>query len=569
MIRSQRLLWLFTAGALLFYFRYVFRFAQDVPFWDDYDAILLALSTLHDSGDWARYLFQPHNEHVVLWVRLAAWLQLLLFGEVNFRHLIVLGNLFIAGIFMLWCLVIAQSFKAAANSQQAAPTQMAGIALIGALLLFSIAYWESNLWAMAALSNFPVLFFALAALLVFHHGDNDRTLFGAALLCVLAALSQANGLFVFAVIGLRLVQMRKWARALLWGILSVAAFACYISLRHMNPPAAAKYSASVWEVLLFFLRFLGSFIPHLHAALWLGVLILALLVLAVVCRRREQTPVLHSILLFLFITAAVTAYSRVSDWAEGALASRYSINSALLMMAVVCLYAHWIVASRIRLLVLVLLAAAANVTDYEYMRTRFVQRYVESEKLLEPSLSCARHFSYPDQGRAREIYQRAEQLGIYSAKLKLGAPCEMLKLELVEGVRPTPLASGTGGMIDGWKVDGYRLTVHGWLGLRNLDARPQLLVAVPNLPFRTSLQRVQRNDVAVGMRSTDYLNSGFSLVMDFASDEQVQAAIKGSCLAFSSVRLQSVILLPAADHHCDGYLTGAPPAAISSRPATP
>lgn len=556
MIRSERLLWLLTAGAILFYFRYVYRFALDVPFWDDYDAVLLSLSTLHESGDWLRYLLKPHNEHVIFWVRLAAWLQVLVQGEVNFRQLIMLGNGFIVGLFALWWLIIVQSLRGATSDTLPLAYRQAGIALVSALLLFTIAYWESNLWAMAALSNFPVLFFAIAAFLVYHRNDSTACFLGAALLCVCAALGQANGLFAFVVIGLHLVLARQWRRVLLWAAFSVAAFAAYIALRQWTPIHAVRYPASLLEIGLFFVRFVGSFIPHLYGALALGLAILALLGTAYALRRRELTPVLQSVVLFLLITAAITAYSRVSAWAEGAMASRYAINALLLMLAVLCAYAHSLSASKQRLAAVIVLAAAINITDYANMRMKFVWRYVESEKMQDPGMSCDKYFTYPDQDRGREIYQQSEQLGIYHVKMKPGPQCEAWGLDVAAGVKIVPLAAGYGGKVATWEVNGRRLVASGWLDLHDFDVAPKLLVSVPNMPLNFTVRRMLREDVAVSQQGADDRYGGFRLVMDFANVALAQKAGASACLAFTSTQLAAIMLLPIPYHRCDMYLIG-------------
>jgi len=558
MVRSKQWLWLGTSCACALYFFYLYRFAVDLPFWDDYDAILGALSTLRDSHDWQQYLFHPHNEHVIFWVRLLAWVQLAVTGEVDFRQLILLGNLFVPGILLIWYQVVKQSLltQAPANGLEVNWTFICAVCM---LLLLSITYWESSLWAMAALSNFPVLFFSLAALLLFHRNDSAAALAGTAVLAVFAALSQANGLFVFVVIGLRLLLSRNWMRTTLWAVLSLAVLACYLSLRQGSATAAAS-KASALQMFLFLVRFFGSFIADLHVALALGLLLTALIAAALICRRKEHTPLLGSILLFLLITAVATCYTRASNWAEGALASRYAINSALIIMSAICLYAQWFSAARLRLLLALGLAAVVNVAAYESLHYRVIARFAQLEQTTLPDLSCARHFVYPDQEWADQIYQRAVLQGIYHIRLKPGTKCEDLKLELAQGVKPSPLAKALGGHIDSWQEDGGRITATGWLRIGVADTHPQLLAALPDLPIKSRLVRVLREDVAVRY-GNNLRVSGFSLTMDFATSQQAQDAAKSACLAFSSDQTQGIVLLRGGDAHCDGFLIKAAPAA--------
>jgi len=84
----------------------VLRHACNLPFVDDYAVVLGFLSRLREGSGWLQSLdlfWHQHNEHRILLTRLVAVIQSQLAGSVNFRILIVLGNLGWLGSAFLLC----------------------------------------------------------------------------------------------------------------------------------------------------------------------------------------------------------------------------------------------------------------------------------------------------------------------------------------------------------------------------------------------------------------------------------------------------------------------------------
>lgn len=76
------------------YFYYLNLHAVDVPYIDDYDAILGYLLTYEKASAWTKFksLLLPHSEHIIIMTRIAGWLSYELTGHVSFRGIILAGN---------------------------------------------------------------------------------------------------------------------------------------------------------------------------------------------------------------------------------------------------------------------------------------------------------------------------------------------------------------------------------------------------------------------------------------------------------------------------------------------
>ena len=84
-------------GATLYvawYFYYVAHYSVDIPYLDDYDAILDYLLKFREAtgGEKLRSIFLPHNEHIISMTRLVSWVDYGLTGQINIAALVLLGN---------------------------------------------------------------------------------------------------------------------------------------------------------------------------------------------------------------------------------------------------------------------------------------------------------------------------------------------------------------------------------------------------------------------------------------------------------------------------------------------
>ncbi|PMD99502.1 hypothetical protein BWI97_00675 [Siphonobacter sp. BAB-5405] len=196
------------------YFLWVIRFAVNVPQLDDFHAILASTQlireapTIKEAFGWSIAL---HNEHRIGYTR---WVSLVAYacGPINFRSIILWGNLALLGILGLFY----RSFQSTALPLF--------YFLPVPFLLFQLQYFENTFFAMAALQNLGVWCWAGWSLWWLISPDltgvSDQPgrgwirFAGSLSMALLATFTSGNGLFVWP-LGLVLLVMQRKRRQLI------------------------------------------------------------------------------------------------------------------------------------------------------------------------------------------------------------------------------------------------------------------------------------------------------------------------------------------------------------------
>ncbi|ADB38562.1 hypothetical protein Slin_2544 [Spirosoma linguale DSM 74] len=186
-------------GLPILFFAFVWQYyAVNIPKWDDHALrAFLFYSDQEPTLTGKIYqLFRQHNEHRIVYDRLITRLDYSLFGKLNFVHLMLVGNLSLVGLLLVFVAALRRSMPGRTTALYALPIS---------LLLFNLSQWENMYWGMAALQNFSVVLWVLAA---FYFLSYTR-LWGLALVsATLATLTSGNGLIVwpigFVILALRL-----------------------------------------------------------------------------------------------------------------------------------------------------------------------------------------------------------------------------------------------------------------------------------------------------------------------------------------------------------------------------
>ena len=209
--RRKLIPFLLLSAVPIFLFFYVFfQFISNIPFQDDYDALLEPVTKFvqMSSFSWAEFvkiIWTQDDERRIVVDRLVAILSYSLVGTLDLRLQAFLGLLFLLGIFYLFCRIIR-----GANLP-------ASLVLICALLLFHIQYYETIFWAMIPLQHVVVYFFALLSFYHLYSTKNTRLIL-ALFTAILAILSDVSGTFVLPAGLLLLGLQRRWRDAILWAL---------------------------------------------------------------------------------------------------------------------------------------------------------------------------------------------------------------------------------------------------------------------------------------------------------------------------------------------------------------
>lgn len=211
------------------YYKVIYENAYNFPVEDDFNSALSFISDFAfgnlSVGEKLKLIFSQYNEHRIVFDRLIFLADYGLFSELNFRHLILIGNL---SLVLIWVLFYKASF------QQCSLFQKLIYLLPATYSIFLFQYWELSTWSMAALQNLYVIPFAMLSL--YKLNKASRTDF--ALACaaaVLATYTSGNGLFTFIAGVPLLFFTNSYRRLAVWLIVAAVAIAFYF-WGYIRPP---------------------------------------------------------------------------------------------------------------------------------------------------------------------------------------------------------------------------------------------------------------------------------------------------------------------------------------------
>lgn len=204
--------WIFALSALpiLVFFFTFFRYAANIPFQDDYDALLEPVLKFIQQRPltWSEFVtivWTQDDERRIVLDRVVAIGEYLLTGTLNLRLHMFLGLLSLPGILYIVYTVIRDAKIPAVWL------------LISALLLFHIQYYEAIFWPMIPLQHIIVYFFAMLSAYYLYSARLIH--FSTAILAaVLAILSDVSGTFVLPAGLLLLVLQHRWKHAVIWSL---------------------------------------------------------------------------------------------------------------------------------------------------------------------------------------------------------------------------------------------------------------------------------------------------------------------------------------------------------------
>jgi hypothetical protein len=217
------LLGLLLLVLLAAHYNFVSRFALDFPIADDGSDILLSTLDAHkaqSAGEVLRVIFRQHTAHITAFNKSVAMSYHLLFGELNFRHLIFFGNslVVLTAMFLIYLLRGSREFHLAAA--------------IVLLIVLHPRSWASHQWAITSLSNFGVWVFGFSSLyLALHRPDLRRYAATAILLASCASFTLGNGLLTLPLLAvIFLLRCETPQDKLTWAALCLVLTAVYFQL---------------------------------------------------------------------------------------------------------------------------------------------------------------------------------------------------------------------------------------------------------------------------------------------------------------------------------------------------
>jgi hypothetical protein len=328
------------------YFRLVFENAVNVPFQDDYDTGLKYLIdyTFHGATlpEKLRLIYSQHNEHRIVLNRIACLTDYALFGQLDFRHLVLFGN---AALLFVLSLLFQASFT------QVRLPQKLFYFLPVPFFLFQAQFWEFGVWATTAVSHLYVLVFALLSFYAINRSTNRPAWFvSSCVAAVVATYTIGNGLFTFLAVAPGLLLIRRYRLLGIWiavGAITVGLYFWGYKKPGDDSPLFAVIFQSPSKFFDFFLALTGSgFSTEPADAILAGKLILALflglLIWGVYTKRLTANLTVLLLLTFICITCLAVAAARSKFGVTLARQPRYATLPVMLLIGLYLLGAEMV-----------------------------------------------------------------------------------------------------------------------------------------------------------------------------------------------------------------------------------
>ena len=321
-------------------------FSVDVPLIDDYDAVL-------------RYLVQPfperllhladfNSEHRIFTARIVFECIYQALGHFDFRACMTIGAIFLLGYGILFYYLLPF------DASDGACSRLERWYFVPAIwLVVSVLNNDNICWAMTSVSNVPVHFWALLSILLFAKRRSAFCIVIGIACAVLATFSTGCGMAVWGALAFLLIHewllvKGGWStafrerRTLLYGsrkvflVVLLSGITSVVLYLQGLGTVASKESTTIWNMLLFFLSFLGGVIPYFGLSIMVGLIVLCVLILMLVeLPRIKNTAAMAFVFYLVMCVCAATPFRsfRVMSAIEG----RYRIISVSIVVVLLLL----------------------------------------------------------------------------------------------------------------------------------------------------------------------------------------------------------------------------------------
>ena len=348
MVRSSFLKYIYVMFILLpvaVFFWLLCRYSLNIPYSDDVELILNFLnyySGVSGFNEKITAIFWQFNEHRLVINKLFVLCYHYLFGAVNIRMLIIIGNLFLFGLFLF----LFRSFKYGINKPSGDERQVLHDKLLFfipvAFFLFQPQYYMTIFWATASIEQLVVLFFSFMSIYCLDRKKTGYFIISA-VFAIMAVFTNGNGMIVFLV-GFFILLLQK-RRALLFPWSAVMIISLCIYFYHYTITARMR-SFDIVNIIIYFLIFTGSFMDPLNimnsssglkpviifVTFTAGIAVVLYFILLIKKEYYKKNKTIYFYLVFLLISGAVLSVFRSESGVEQLFDSRYRIIPVLILV---------------------------------------------------------------------------------------------------------------------------------------------------------------------------------------------------------------------------------------------
>jgi hypothetical protein len=308
-------------------FLYVYFYSSAAPMMDDYDFYLGSLIQFNKTQEFypkLLTLFSQHNEHRPFIPRCIGLLMVKLGEGVNFKTLILLGNL---ALLTLW-IVLKKNI----------PVKNQWMAFIISVAIFFILIGvqsaENSFWATGALQNYSTILFCTLCIYFSYKGKT----FISVLFALCAILCSMTGFLLFPFLLFFLFKDKKWVSMIIVLLCILVVSVLYFA-NYKTPLHSIIFANSVHDNLntkfKYFFVFIGSCFSWknnsgITFSFWAGVVLLILFVVQNINYKKWDFWTYLG--LFVILNALAASNSRSIMGLEQGLSERYRIISELFLI---------------------------------------------------------------------------------------------------------------------------------------------------------------------------------------------------------------------------------------------
>ncbi len=340
-IRQRQFYILSSSAVIIFYFFFLLKDAVNVPITDDFRVLkfLAQYANCHSFSGQLQLLLQPMRISAMREVPKLYLITLIkIFGAINFKWLIWINGLVLLAV----CGLLFNFFSYSSTEKNAFASWQKELLLLAFLfILLQFQSFDTAFWTISGIASYWTILFTLLAIQA--AGGNSRSGFALSVLfSLLASFTQGNGLVAFPVCAV-LFYLQGHKKQALGMLLSLLITYILYMLTSPYPTDMAKWEFNLFGILIFAAGFLGSsmqFMYVMYLPVATGFICLGVFIYATVKKYYLRNRFIYATLLFVIMTAFVTAPMRLSS---GPLMSRYGIYSsaAVVLCIIVCVEIFW------------------------------------------------------------------------------------------------------------------------------------------------------------------------------------------------------------------------------------
>lgn len=326
---ASRFYWLIVLAVayISWYFYYVVLYAVNIPYLDDYDAILNYILTFREInlGNQLKSLLLPHSEHIMIMTRAVSWISYGLTGKIDFGNLLIIGN----GLLIIQLAFLYQLFT---------PSNRFSVFyfLVVVLVFLNPQYSPTSFWAMALWSNIWVILPVTLSVFLL---SNPQIWYWALPAALLSLFSNGNGLMIWPIgFLILLLDKRPLNQYIVWISTTILSCGAYFYLMRQQPSSGIFELSNLPFLPLNILAFLGSYGALLGGKLGQAMAVLVGIIILITSiftfrkylQTHERTDlILLSLMAFIFLTALAVALFRAEKGMSIIVGGRYRQYSSL------------------------------------------------------------------------------------------------------------------------------------------------------------------------------------------------------------------------------------------------